>query len=395
MLSMKRIVVLKGKSLYDVLRKAADIMATRWRNLGYEVAIYDLADSSGYQSEQEQSQAVLDAVFSNDTLFVYVIQAHGFDVVDENNKPIFDRAGCPIVGQIVDTPIIHVKRLNNHFSDNIYIGCVDKKHVSMVKKYFPGVAHPYFMPHRGFLCQNKKPWSERSMDVFFPGSYHSYEEEIAQLQELPEPYRTMGLQLVNDMLDNEKLAYEEGVSNAVYQMGYQADKNNMLLIMSALYPAYRAIHEFYRTMAVSELLAAGIHVTVCGRGWQNFSTEYPRNLTIIEGRSINEIAELMGDAKIVLNVCPVFTEGAHERIFTAMLAGAVCLTDENDYIHEILSDNVKYYNVRKMELLPEMAKEILLHSEAAETHTEKAYRLAYDKYRWENEADEVLEMLGL
>ena len=42
-----------------------------------------------------------------------------------------------------------------------------------------------------------------------------------------------------------------------------------------------------------------------------------------------------------------------------------------------------------------MAKEILLHHEAAEVHTERAYRLAYDKYRWENEADEVLEMLGL
>lgn len=53
---------------------------------GYEVAIYDLTDSSGYQSEQEQKQAVLDAVFSNETIFVYVMQAHGFGVVDENRR---------------------------------------------------------------------------------------------------------------------------------------------------------------------------------------------------------------------------------------------------------------------------------------------------------------------
>ena len=71
------------------------------------------------------------------------------------------------------------------------------------------------------------------MDVFFPGSYHSYEEEIAQLQKLPEPYRTMGLRVVNDMLDNQKLAYDESVCNVMYQMGYQADRDNMVLIMDS------------------------------------------------------------------------------------------------------------------------------------------------------------------
>ena len=139
---MKKIVVLKGKSLYDVLRRASDIMVSRWKELGYEVDMYDLMDSSGYESEHEQNKAILNAVFSKDTLFVYTIQAHGFDVVDENHKPVFDMASCPVVGQIVDIPIMHARRLMNHFSDNIYIGCVDKKHVSMIKKYFSGVAQP-------------------------------------------------------------------------------------------------------------------------------------------------------------------------------------------------------------------------------------------------------------
>ena len=167
--------------------------------------------------------------------------------------------------------------------------------------------------------------------------------------------------------------------------------------MDKLYPVYRAIHEFYREMAISELLAADIRVTVCGTGWHNFQTDHAKNLTVLDetGKNIEEVAALMGNAKIVLNICPVFRAGAHERIFTAMLAGAVCVTDENPYLKEILPDEVVYYQVDQMERLPDIVKQVLSNPEESLQRTEKAYRLADEKYRWENEADEVLEMLGL
>ena len=46
----------------------------------------------------------------------------------------------------------------------------------------------------------------------------------------------------------------------------------------------------------------------------------------------------MRDARIALNVMPWFKDGAHDRVFTAMLQGTAALTDDSRYLREECRD---------------------------------------------------------
>lgn len=58
------------------------------------------------------------------------------------------------------------------------------------------------------------------------------------------------------------------------------------------------------------------------------------NVELIGHRSFAEGVELMGRSKMVLNIVPKFSDGAHERIWYGMAAGAVVLTTASDYVAE-------------------------------------------------------------
>lgn len=58
--------------------------------------------------------------------------------------------------------------------------------------------------------------------------------------------------------------------------------------------------------------------------------------------------QAMRDARIALNVMPWFKDGAHDRVFTAMLQGTAALTDDSRYLREEWPGRGKY-----LFLLPE------------------------------------------
>jgi len=58
------------------------------------------------------------------------------------------------------------------------------------------------------------------------------------------------------------------------------------------------------------------------------------NVELIGHRSFADGVELMGRSKIVLNIVPKFSDGAHERIWYGMAQGAVVLTTASDYVAE-------------------------------------------------------------
>ena len=62
----------------------------------------------------------------------------------------------------------------------------------------------------------------------------------------------------------------------------------------------------------------------------------PDNITFLPYCDSEQVLKLMSQSKVALNVLPSFHEGAHDRIFNAMLCGCVCVTDSNAYLDGIL-----------------------------------------------------------
>lgn len=103
----------------------------------------------------------------------------------------------------------------------------------------------------------------------------------------------------------------------------------------------------------------------------------------------------MADSKIVLNHMAWFKAGASERIFEAMLQGAVSLTDDSSYLRESFQDGVtiKFYSLENLEALPEIVHSLLSNPLSSGQIIENAYQEAAKKHTWKNRMEALLLLI--
>ena len=92
-------------------------------------------------------------------------------------------------------------------------------------------------------------------------------------------------------------------------------------------------------------------------------------------------------------IMPWFKQGAHDRVFNSMLNGAVCVTDENDYMKEILvgDEDVIFYQLDQLQQLPQQIRSILEDRERWEEMQKKAYHVASGAHTWAHRAKFIHE----
>lgn len=390
------ILVIKGNSQYSAMRMAADIIIDRWKENGHYVNVFDMTELLDIKKCDEDEVFCLlnNELLSEKYELVFSINGIAFNF-EYNGKVVIDHIKGKALGYYVDIPTAHVSRIAGHNGKNIYASCIDRNHVELLKTYLPELGERiFFLPHRGFECDDIKKWDKRKIDVFFPGTYRSYENEIDTIKKFPKPIDEIGLDTLNFLLDNPKESYSKALEKTLIRKGYMLSKDEIFILMQDLYCVYRAYYEFYRVVVLETLLAAGVKVTVCGKGWGSFVSENPQNLEILPPFSMDEVIKKMGDSKIVLNVCPVLNNSSHERIFSAMLSKAVCLTDSNPYLESIFTNGeAEMYDITDIDTLPQKVFSILKDEKTSVSRTEAAYDLVYNNFRWQNLADEIITLM--
>jgi glycosyltransferase involved in cell wall biosynthesis len=157
------------------------------------------------------------------------------------------------------------------------------------------------------------------------------------------------------------------------------------------------IRTYYREKVVRQLVDSGVKVYAFGKQWEQLKCEHPENL-IASGRMMNsrECVEVIRNSKIALNAMPWFKDGAHDRIFTAMLNGAVALTDDSIYLNEILTDgkNTMFYYLDRLEELPDRVNGLLEQPQNAMAMIEDAYSFASQFHTWKQRALELYEYIS-
>ena len=143
------ILVLKGQSLYNVLRIAADYMVEAFRKKDYDVTVLDLT----LQDDANRLNDVLKEQF----VLVFSFQALLFEFCLDNSKTaVFSLLkDTPVFGHIVDHPIYHNRRLETNHGENMYVGCIDNSHVDYIRKYYPGVKNAVFFYHMPAFMQKR------------------------------------------------------------------------------------------------------------------------------------------------------------------------------------------------------------------------------------------------
>ena len=379
---MKNILLLKGASKYNVVRCFVDSLVEGLRKNHCNVVVWDLCQMDDAEVEQrmmEWGEEVPEAILSFNSI----------------GKELFQKyQNIPFVVCLVDHPIFHHFRLLE-WGQKDYAICVDGSHRELIEKHYKNVEDSYFVPHAGIEGSRKIPFSERSIDVLFSGTYTSSDEYLKELQSVLQPYeQKIAFVLINKMQE-QNLTLEQALESFMVEndIPFTDEEFTHLCLRYVYIDCF--MRAFYREELIRALTDNGVTVDIYGDKWEQFECNNKEYLRLHAPLDYMDTVELMCDTKISLNSIPSFKAGGHERIFTAMLNGVLCVTDANEWLETQFVDGeeIVYYSNDRMQATASAIIYYLEDEEESTRITENAYRIAKEKYTWEMRARQLLDIM--
>lgn len=323
----------------------ADCLASALMSLGAAVRIFD------FQKEGEEGLKALSG-----RSFRAVIDFNSkLPRVRIDDVPLTELIDAPFFDWILDHPLYHHDVLKAvRLSSDFHVLCLDEGHAAYVRKWYPAVRSADMLP----LGCSKPAGSmrKRKNRLVFCGTYFDPQEIMRCIENSPDEIRDRSRAMIQLMLADPDMT-DENACGTVY--GKTGQDFPMKMQMNFLADTY--IRFYYREQIIKELADAGVPLDVYGANWEifrnKFSTTNTTNTMITTGTcgtcgagfysevSYSESLKIQSGYSMVLNMMPWFKAGAHDRVFTAMSGGSMCLTDESDYMEanfEAGKDHVSY-----------------------------------------------------
>lgn len=233
-----------------------------------------------------------------------------------DSGPWLDSLQAPFFNYIIDHPAYHIGGLSVPLQDETVI-CIDRTHAAYIREHHPHIKNTYVLPMAGSRALLGRPFAEKKDSVLIPATYEPETERISEF--LPEFIR-----------EDQRL------------------RNELRLEMAL------------------KVAGTGFPTAVMGHGWESTPIADMENVTLLEPREFANGIEAFGRYRYILDTNPLFPCGMHDRVPTAMINGAVCITNMNPAFDPGLVNgvNIIYYNPG-LKLPAENAEEI---SGAAEAY---------------------------
>ncbi len=318
--------LIKGQSVYDVLRLFIDDLAAAFQATSYEVFILD---------PSVPDQAALDAFIAGEPVeLVFSFGIFG-ESRDEQGRYIGDMVGAPHIVQYVDYPLSHLTRLEAT-SPKVGLLMVDESHVAAVASLYPPdrFASLAFGPHAA-TGPTVSPGldaadfaAHRPIRILMPGTFHG--APPVGWRNLQPAVQAIFAEAVERCLAVDWLAPLDALDQAMGNAGLDpADPDFAAFRKLASY-----VHEQVRTQRRLFLLDAvirlGLPVHLVGDGYDQ-GLDRHKAITLVGPARFDETLALMATSRVVLSANANFGQGSHERPLCAANAGAVAATDGSSF----------------------------------------------------------------
>lgn len=306
---------------------------------------------------------------------------------------IWEQFQIPVYNILVDHPLYYHNHLLHPVEKYHYIG-IDRKHIQYVENYYPNVNVCGFLPLAGTESTSDFP-EERKIPVLFTGNYQVPEKFNPYIERLDEEYTRFYHKIIDELLERPKETLEEVAKKYCIQEIGEISDTDFADVLAHMNFLDLYVRNTRRGNVVRTLVDAGISVEVVGDGWEKLNCKHPELLKIHSQTDTKTCLKLMQQAQISLNVMPEFKDGAHDRIFSSILNGAVCVSDDSIYLREILTEGngICYYNQKHLEELPELVKGLLELAEKRQEIIEKGQDIIRKKHTWENRAEQLIRWI--
>ena len=248
-----------------------------------------------------------------------------------------DMIDAPFYDYIVDHPLYHHPILEIPLK-NFHVICVDGKHKEYVAKYYPHIKSVTFRPLPGIRSTSNVPFSKRSKDIVFTGTYYNPLKYRAMIDEKPAKDRELIYAMTEIMLRNVNITPEAALEMLYDGIGREKTASDFATELNRLYLADIYVRGLNRKKVIDTAVENGMEITVCGNEWDTYPNINNKYVSYIEGVRYRDSIEIIADSKVLLNVLPGFRYGIHDRIRTALVNGTYVVSDSNEYLWEHYSD---------------------------------------------------------
>lgn len=280
-----------------------------------------------------------------------------------------------------DYPLRSGKILRN-LPEEYYILCQDANYAMLIRKYYHTLNAIHFPP-AGKVRKNSG--QERIYDIVFVGSYFEDAGDLPAGEERS---------FYDYMLAHPQLTFEQGFRELLTQKGETIEEDIFVDKLIFMKSVRRGVIGHFRNAVISTILKAGYTLHVYGDSWNNYRGAGREHLVIHPQVTLEESLEELSKAKIGLNIMSWHKAGMTERIANIMLSGAVCLTEETDYLREHMKDGDEMicFGLDRLSELPDQIRRLLNNSKERERIAENAFKKASAEHTWKCRAEQLIAL---
>lgn len=382
---MKKILICELKSVcYNSYLYFADKLGEQLKRNGWEV-FYFRASEEPLEALERFVETSFDAVLEFNSDLPKIKMDDGSYFLDHIHAPFYD--------VILDHPLYHHDMLKQNLSD-FHVICLDENHREYILENYPHIQSADVVAMTGEEAPFILPMKNRSIEVLFCGTYTSPSDVWDAIENCP-PFLSSDIKsLIEIMLADSSLPLEQAVKKLIPETD-SLIAENFPLHMQAYFLADTYLRAYLREKLIRTLTDAGIPLTVYGSEWEKMPGIDAKCLSLHADVPFSDTFRLMANARITLNIMPLFKRGSHDRIPAAMLNKSVSVTDKSHMLERQYTDKKEllFYNRDKMELLPELLFTLLSDVPRLEAIAEAGYEHAKKNATWEVLGQRFAEIL--
>lgn len=387
------VLIVYGQSAYDVLPGFAIGLKDGFQKLGYHTYLWDV-EKNNYSLKNGYIH------YQNTVGFDYIMLMNGvyidawfMDEVLSHSRYIFDYPRTQVMALFVDHPIYMIPRLK-YANKFVQVILPDKKWTEYIWNNMKEIEKTCFLPLGGMIQTKSVSFSKkRNMVVFFGGCRDLQKIESHINSNM---YSTFAWRVINYLKKNIALTVEEAVYIIARENECIYSATNLMLHSDMMQTIDTYMRQYFRQRVISIIADAGLPMELYGlqnnTNFNNYS-----NVKVKNAVSMDEMLKICRETRFVLNVNPWTKYGTQERVFNTMLGNSVCITDENEYLAKECQDreNILFYQLDKIEKLPNMIKYYMEHEDEAAQIAQNGYLLAKEKHTWTKRTEQLVDLLDM
>lgn len=357
-----------------------------------------------YIEKQEDRQLAYDLMRAGEVEFSVGLNNCVSGIYTSPGETMYKNLDAPYVSILLDAPY-------NRTVDNIGFDCknhflclLDKSHLGIAKKLYPQKKFygEMFLPLGGISGSNEDEIfsRERPYDVVVSASSFSNGNPVRFWHEdIADKKFVRILDDVADYLLAEPVSVAQGFKYVLNDRGLY-DEAFMNAMLPYYFKVFRYIKTVRRAKSIELLVKNDICVDIFGDGWENIPIVRDNIggcVRLHKGTSYQEALNLMAQAKVVFQDQAEFNNGAHDRVFSAMLSGAVVVSEYSSYLDKEFSNgkDIFMYDWKNGLSQVNIIKELLNDESKRLSAAVSAYGKANRRHRWVNRAQSITEAMAI